>query len=390
MYNVLKGRDSNLSVTSRDGQLRCLVQRCEPTSNVSQDQLGSHMVIPRDDDAAIVCRSREQSLQFSEADSPWQPIPRWANFLIGCGYACAGPDASSRRIGLISMPCESAAAAVVALGAMLRRLTLTQANDLTSHYQRIDRHATSAAKELVPTFLRSSKYKGRFRLDGKDKDGVIWVRSEAAASSHAFSSYQRLKKGFAILPQSACDWYFDGEGPVQALQGAEPAYAELYQALLEDGAVIKSNLRQSDSSICLAGRVAGGSVSKAIFEAVRFKQGSFSADLSELLTVQDWSPGTISRVSFFNTRTHQLDRNTGLTRLVIADGDAAFLRVLERTEFKSSDVLGVIHRTVDRERLEALGFKIAELQQWYSPELGMQGGMPPPPPGITILLLRRK
>jgi hypothetical protein len=196
-------------------------------------------------------------------------------------------------------------------------------------------------------------------------------------------------KGFAVLPQSAFDWYFDGEAPVHAHQGAEPPYAELYEAL-EGGAVIKSNLRQSDSAICLAGRVAGGSVSKAIFEGVRLKKDSFSADLSELLTVQDWSPGKISRISFFNTRTQQLDRNAGLTRLVIADGDAAFLRVLERTEFKSSDVVGVIQRAVDRERLEALGFKIAELQQWYSPEVGMQGSMPPPPPGIAILLLRRK
>ena len=351
--------------------------------------MSSNAIARREDVPAIVCRSPEQSLLFSEADSPWQAFPRWANFLIRCGYACAGSDASSRRIGLISMPCESAAAAVVALGAMRRRLTLAQANDLTSHYQRLDRHVACAENELVPTFLRNNKYRGRFRLDGKDKDGVIWVRSEAG-SSRAFSNHQRLMKGFAILPQSACDWYFDGEAPVQALQGAELPYAELYQALLEDGAVIRSNLRQSDSAICLAGRVAGESVSKAVFEGVRFKQGSYSAELTKLLAVQDWSPGTISRVTFFNTRTQQLDRNTGLTRLVIADGDIAFLRLLERTEFKSSDVLGVIHRTVDRERLEALGFKIAGLQQWYSPDLGMQGCIPPAPPGITILLLRRK
>ena len=347
------------------------------------------MIARREDVPAVVPRSREESLQFSEADSPWQAIPPWANFLIRCGYVCAGPDASSRRIGLISMPCESAAAAVVTLGAMRRRLTLAQANDLTSHYQRIERNASCATNEFVPTFLRNNKYRGRFRLDGKDKNGVIWVRSEAG-SSRGFSSHQRLVKGFAILPQSACDWYFDGEAPVQTLEGAELPYVRIYEALLEDGALIRSNLRQSDSAVCLVGRVAGESVSKAVFQGVRFKQGSYSTDLTKLLAVQDWSPGTISRVTFFNTRTQQLDRNTGLTRLVIADGDIAFLRILERTEFKSSDVLGVIHRTVDRERLEALGFKIAELQQWYSPDFGMQGYMPPAPPGITALLLRRK
>src|ERR1700694_3416217 len=110
--------------------------------------MSSNAIARREDVPAIVYRSPEQSLLFSEADSPWQAIPRWANFLIRCGYACAGSDASSRRIGLISMPCESAAAAVVALGAMRRRLTLAQANDLTSHYQRLDRHVACAENEL--------------------------------------------------------------------------------------------------------------------------------------------------------------------------------------------------------------------------------------------------
>jgi hypothetical protein len=95
-------------------------------------------------------------------------------------------------------------------------------------------------------------------------------------------------------------------------------------------------------------------------------------------------------VTFFNTRTQELDRNAGLIRLVVADGDAAFLRVLERQEFRTSDVVGVIHRAVERDRLDSIGFKIAELQQWYTTDVSMNNVIPPVAPGITTIFLRRK
>lgn len=372
-----------MDIPNRNGNV---LLRCGP----AQEPPGAHTNLHRVEVAAIECSARERSLQFSEANTPWQAIPRWVDFLIKCGYICADPASSSRRIGLISMPCESAAAALVALGAIRRRLTLAQANDSALHYQRIERHATGPTNQQVGTFLRHNRHKGRFRLDGRDKNGLIWVRNETGGNSRVFSNHARLTTRFAILPVGACDWYFDGEAPVRTVQGAGLPNIEIYEALVDHGAVVRSNLSQSDSAICLAGRVAGESVSKAAFEAVRFQQNGHSANLTKLLTVQAWSLGTISRVTFFNTRTHELDRNAGLTRLVVADGDTAFLRVLESTEFKAIDVMGVIHRTVERERLEAIGFKVAELQQWYTPDLGIQNCMPPAPPGITILVLRRK
>jgi hypothetical protein len=344
------------------------------------------MNIPRRDVTAIETGSRERSLQFSEANTPWQDIPRWVGFLLKCGYVCADPVSTSRRISLISMPSDSAAAPLVVLGAMRRRLTLAQANDTTLHYQRIEQQATDPVN-LIGTFLRHNKHKGRFLLESRDKNGVIWVRHEKGGNSRGFS---RLTTRFAILPLSACDWHFDGEAPVKTIQGALLPHIDFYEPLLDETEVFASNFSQSDSAICLAGRVSGESISKAICEGIRFQRNGHSADLSRLLTVQDWSPGTISRVTFFNTRTKQLDRNTGLTRLVVADGDVAFLRVLESLEFKSSDVLGVVHRTVERERLESIGFKIAELQQWYAPDREMHTRMPPTPLGITMLTLKRR
>jgi len=199
-----------------------------------------------------------------------------------------------------------------------------------------------------------------------------------------------MRTGYAVLPQNACEWYFDGEAPVRAIQGAGLPDIELYKSLAIDGFVSAANLHQSDSEICLAGRITGESASRSIFEQVRFRKDSHCADLPHLLTIHHWSPGTISRVTYFNSRTNELDRNAGLTRLVVADGDGAFLRVLDREEFTSSDVVGVIHRSVERDRLDSIGFKIAELQQWYSPDVSMSKRIPPPPSGIATIFLRRK
>ena len=330
--------------------------------------------------------SRGFVLQFSESNTPWQAVPRWVDFLLRCGYFYADPVPSGRRIGLISMPSESAAAGLVALGAMRRRLGINDANDSTLHYQRIER---LAANHNIYTFLRHNNETGRFRLEGKDGKGVIWVRKETGGDSR-FSNRTRLATRIAIFPWRACDWHFDGEAPVQTAKGTELRHVHFYEALMNRDPIVRSSLSFSDSGICLAGRIAGESVSRAIFGQIRFRQDNHFADLSELLAIQGWLPGTISRVTFFNTRTRQFDRNTGLTRLVVADGDSAFLRVLESTEFKSSDVLGVISRTVERERLESIGFKIAELQQWYAPDFDRQGAIPRLPSGITLLELKRR
>ena len=199
-----------------------------------------------------------------------------------------------------------------------------------------------------------------------------------------------MRTGYAVLPQNACEWYFDGEAPVRAIQGAGLPDIELYKSLAVDGFVSAANLRQSDSQICVAGRITGESASRSIFEQVRFRKENHCADLPHLLTIHRWSPGTISRVTYFNSRTNELDRNAGLTRLVVADGDGAFLRVLDREEFRSSDVVGVIHRAVERDRLDSIGFKIAELQQWYSPDTSMSNRIPPLPSGIATIFLRGK
>lgn len=324
-------------------------------------------------------------MRFSEADAPWQTLPSWADYLIRYGFAW-GDRRDRRRLGIISMPCESAGAGLVTLGAIRYRLTLAEANDALSHFERIER---LAAHRDCETYVRHRTMRGRFRLDGKDERGWVWARQEQRGTAETWT--QNGPPRVSIHAANANEWQLEREAPAETVQGAGLPHGRIYEELIERaGPPMEANLRRSDSAICLAGRVAGESVSRTAFSAIRFECQGQVADLAALLTVHRWSPATVSRVTFFNSRTRQLDRNTGFTSLVVADEDSAFLRALDAPEFRQSDVVGVIHRAVERDRLESIGTKFADLSQWYAPDADVLKRISPTPPGITVSVLQRR
>jgi hypothetical protein len=206
---------------------------------------------------------------------------------------------------------------------------------------------------------------------------MVWVRKEDC----------RTGDRITITPKDAANWQFEGEPPVECLAGIRLPYEAFYLALMsEAGRMIPKNLQLSDSRICLAGRVMGENQCWQVINTVRFHLSARETDLAHLLTAHAWSPGTVSRVTFYNTRTRKLDRATSVPQVVVADGDQAFMRVLAAEVFRSADIIGVIQRALDRDRLEAVGNKMVELRsQWYSPEPARN----PAPTGIAVSVIRR-
>src|SRR5688500_18639447 len=100
-------------------------------------------------------------MEFSESNSSWHLVPRWASYLATFGFAWAAGRAN-RRIGVVSLPCESAGAGLVALGAIRYRLTLADASDPLSHFERLQKIA--AAQECA-TPLRHLSRRGRWYLE---------------------------------------------------------------------------------------------------------------------------------------------------------------------------------------------------------------------------------
>ena len=159
-----------------------------------------------------------------------------------------------------------------------------------------------------------------------------------------------------------------------------------------DGArIVPENLRTSFSGLCLSGRVGGETATRDICGSIRFRAGNEEHRLADLLSIHGWNgSGGVSRLSFFNPRTDRFDRFGGIPGLVVADGDASFLSVLRRKEFQRSDVIGVVHRILDRDRLEGLGNRMLDLRQWYEEEHGPVEQSPASFCGISISMLKQK
>ncbi len=199
----------------------------------------------------------------------------------------------------------------------------------------------------------------------------------------------RNRRRINIPRELATKWSIHGEPPVALLGGQQIPYAELYSRLVSKGGdIAASNLSLTYSQVCLAGRASGAAPTRDSMQAVRLRANGLEADLSQLLTVQGWMPDTISRVMFYNSRTEAFDRQSGAPQVVIADGDTAFLKVTDGTDFANSDVIGVVHRTMERDRLEAIGAKLETLRQWY--DHSELVGLPPKPRGISISVLKRR
>jgi len=314
-------------------------------------------------------------MKFSEHQGPWRPIPEWARFLVQLGFTWSSIGPPTRRLGLISMPCDSAAAGLVALGAMRRRLELAGAADLGSHFQRIEDLALKGGSKTV---LRRRNGPGRYVLERKE-DGMVWAKLKSGARGARIT----------ITRINAAEWYFEGEAPVRALANDPIRYGKHYGELVEGADIEVTNLALSDSAICLAGRVTGEVSTYESLARIRFETNGCVATLAQLLTLHGCSPGSVSRVSFYNARTGQMDRVTP-ARVVVADGDASLLKTIDRSEFEQSDIIGVFHRVVDRDRLGELGSRLAMLDQWYASDAEGMRRLPSSPRGIAVSILRRR
>ena len=340
---------------------------------------------------------------FVEANREWPSIPHWAQFLVRFGHDWPRGAAENRRVALVSMPCDSAAAGLVTLGAMIRDLSDPQANDVDGHYDRLLQYARQFLMDCRPCELKCNPQAAKC---GHSKEATGLLRSPLLpratvaiseetnfeARQIAWIQHHGRRNQCLVRPlsQHTVNYHIDGEPPPEWNSADGELPARRYEHFVHAAPFHADNLRKSYSGLCLAGRTGGGNASREVCASVRFRDGTGELGLEDLLTVHGWSESNISRVAFFNARTGEFDRSAAAPRLAVADGDASFLRVAGQSEFQRSDVIGVIHRTMERDRLEALGNKMNALRQWYVQDEDMLLGLPGVPRGMSISILRRR
>lgn len=337
-------------------------------------------------------------MEFTEDNRTFATMPKWMRFLIDFGYGWPATEATSRRICLVSMPCDSAGAGLVALGALVRDLGNPHANDIDGHYDRLLAYARQYLESCRACKLRCKPEQKRCGFTGEATGKLRSLKTphfgyllSGSTNFHERQiSFARNGVTFRPFPQCCTDYYIDGEPPPKWDRSEGALSAERFSQLVAGCQIHLDNLRRSYSGLCLAGRTGGGNASREICASVRFRNGTEEEGLDELITVHDWSACKVSRIAFYNARTGELDRNVVAPRLVVADGDASFLKVSSETDFHQSDIVGVIHRMMERDRLEALGEKMSALRQWYVQDEDMLCGLPEVPRGVSISILRKR
>ena len=369
----------------------------------------------------------ERDISFSECDGAWVPIPAWARFLIDLGFRWPRTDSGRNRVCLISMPCDSAGAGLVALGALVRDLGDGRANDSDSHYDNLKRYANDylatcgrrdgpgqvcetscnpanvgCGRDDRSTGLLRDAHGGRYRVIEVRKPtsdfplGSLFCRqpdTKRAKTKEADVRTRGKAPGAVsrlLLPINAKGWTVDGDVVIELPSRELAMPTELYDGLVSGAEVEERNLRSSYSGLCLAGRTAGEAATRAVLETVRFRgEGEIEYGLPRLLTLRgERDMDNLSRLVFFNPRTERMDRVGATPSLVVADGIDSFRSALKR--FPRADVIGVAHRIEPRDRLETLGESVQALMQWYEPDVGLSEEFGVSPRGMEVLAIKRR
>jgi len=314
------------------------------------------------------------------------------------------------------MPCDSGGAGLVALGALVRDLQNPRANDQDGHLDQLRAHAATyshlcgkvTSNGLVcedscnPVAVGCGLPRPINGLVRNLAGGVYRIKSVGSPFGDATEvgiavtpariektqKNRRTKVGYQnaltrdpgviwILPQEVSKWRLDGHAPVTAASLGARLLAEPYLDLIAEAKVLEGNLSSSYSGLCLAGRGAGEKSTKEQLDTLKFLgRSGVEWSLSNLLSVNRWNDiPRVTRVCFYNTRTGNLDAGSLAPRLVVADGAQAMAQAL--LEFKESDVLGIVHRGIERELLEDLGDRVRQLDQWYLPDREFASSLPP-------------
>jgi hypothetical protein len=267
------------------------------------------------------------TILLSEGGLEWRPISRWAEFLIQFGYRWPVASSGQRRIALVSMPCDSAATGLIALGALIRDLGNSIATNVGGHYDALLRFARQYIKSCRDCDMRCHPELKRCGYSReatglvRDKNKKRYCISESTDFAHGRLAITIERGTWAVWPKRAIDLRIDGQPPLRLVRATGTLPGHAYAAIVDGATIFPDNLRESYSGLCLAGRAAGATASQIAYASIRFRCGGIEYGLPDPLTIHGWSSSTaVSRMSFFNARTEQLDTDASLPALVIADG----------------------------------------------------------------------
>lgn len=297
-------------------------------------------------------------------DKYYRQIPVWVECMIRFGYywTCneSAAPVKKRRLALISMPCKSIAAPLIALGTVRRELeygkvshfdylvnSIKSLQSVTKDIILVDQHGKKWKLSSINRDRSISVYDARYREYVKRKGKTVPNPNGIVTS--------------VILEQYLSGWRIEGLPPVLTSKSID---SYIYRHLSGcSGVIEEANLQTSfEQTLLLSDAVGKSTQSRGELEDVWFSLNERKTSLSELLTLNG-SNDKIQRLVFSSLRSFNNSSLTSTPAQVIADGSLSFLLALDR--FRDSDVVGIISRDEQVANLDLVLDKLNELSRYY-------------------------
>lgn len=340
-------------------------------------------------------------MRYFEGDVLHEATPTWVEAALSLGYRWRQSCNDTRRIGLLSMPCGSEVAGLVALGALRSDLERATANHVDTHFDlllRRCRERMAALRRGDSTGLPSWDVRNvventcwRFASDNESPDEIVIEDS----------THQRLiKRGGKLTPnpngpcrryirrESALGWQLHNLPLPQISPGGSALELSIYSALPGcNGPILEDNLCRSYDGLVLVGQGAARDTTyMQKFYAAGFASDNCQVPLGELLTLHSKERKYIQRLVFFNERAP--DNSGHEAWLVVADGLPALLSA-ERL-FPASDIIGVCNRDAAIEATDQLRDRMNEIIRYYTDIYTGNCLSSVLPEGMLLRVLQRK
>ncbi|AZD79035.1 hypothetical protein [Pseudomonas chlororaphis] len=317
-------------------------------------------------------------MQYFDVQTIHDTVPKWVAAALGLGYRWRQSGISARRIGLLSMPLESEAAGLIALGALRRDLERTTANHVDTYF---DFLLQACGKRMALNMLREDSSGDflwdvrnavddtRWRFVAYDDDLTAIVLEDATHRSVIKCKGKSIPNPNGacrcyIMRDNAIDWQLrDCPLPQISLDGKtlDPsAYIDLPGCV---GSILEANLCRSYDGLVLVGQgAARESAYMQKFYAAGFRRVDHLLPLGDLLTLHHNEQKYIRRLRFFNERALQSETIPPAC-LIVADGISALL--CADKQFPDSDIIGVCNRDAPVEAILQLKGWLNNIARYY-------------------------
>lgn len=337
----------------------------------------------------------DAGMQYFESNELYDEVPHWvaAGLSIGYKWELGG----TRRIALLSMPCDSEIAGFLALGALRKDLERSTANYLDTHFDLLVKRC------LKRDSLRKSNENSDW--DIRHVDGTYWhfveydseadaiVVKNAKHREHLKRKGKRISNPHGICNRflmrgSALEWQLRGFPVPQSMKSAKSLNYLDYQSIpFTNGDILKENLSCSYEGLVLVGSgAARDSKYMQKFDSTGFYIDERRLSLGDLLTLHQESQN-IARLRFLNERKEDVNELYPAS-LVIADGINAFLNASEW--FIDCDIIGVCSRESTTEAIMQLKDFLNDKARYYKDIDTSQFLIDKAPAGMFLRVMQRK